>query len=255
MEVEKIEIKNRRGEAISILIEGKKCSKTVVLLQGMGETKEEISIQAISDTFQEYGYTTIRFDTIYTLEKHPENYQNFTTSNYYESLEDVIAFLKEQDWISDAIPFVGRSLGGLCSVLYAINHPSEVKAVFPVSTTISSNFSLEIFSKELLNYWEQAGILEWEDQGIVKRLKWDFVIDSKQFDVLKQVERLTAPVFMISAEKDKESTLKHQGILFNMIPGTKCQKIIQGAPHKIKEQHHLEQIKNAFEGWIPKLEL
>jgi esterase/lipase len=253
MEIEQVHIKNKKGENISILIEGEKNKGTVVLMQGMGEAKEELCIQTIAQSFQNHGYATIRFDTAYTCEKDIKNFENFTVSNYYESLEDVINWIREREWYKDPISLVGQSLGGLCTILYAEKHPTKVKAVFPISTTISSKLYLETFPQELLKQWEKEGILEWEDQGIIKKLKWDFVIDSMKFDVLTHIEKLTMPIFIVSTENDTESPLKHQEILYNMIPGKKHQKIISGAPHKIQEQIHLEKIEDAFNEWIPKL--
>jgi esterase/lipase len=251
---EQVQIKSRKGENISILIEGKKNKGIVVLMQGMGEVKEELCIQTIAQSFRDRGYTTVRFDTAYTCDKDLNNFENFTTSNYYESLEDVIKWIRKREWYKEPISMVGHSLGGLCSILYAEKHPTKVKAIFPVSTTISSKLSLETFSPELLIHWEKEGILEWEDQGILKRLKWDFITDSLQFDVLLDIDKLTMPVFMISAENDTESPLTHQGILYNKISGKKYQTIIRGAPHKIQEQNHLEEIKDAYDEWKPKLE-
>lgn len=254
LKIEQAHIKSRKGENISILIEGEKKKQIVVLMQGMGEVKEEPSIQTAAQSFQNHEFTTIRFDTAYTCKKDINNFANFTTSNYYESLEDVINWISEREWCKDPISLVGHSLGGLCSILYAEMHPTKVKAIFPISTTISSELTLETFSPELLKHWEKEGKLEWEDQGIIKKLKWDFITDSMQFDVLLHIDKLTMPVFMISAENDLESPLKHQEILYSMISGKKYQKVIQGAPHKIWEQIHLEKINIAFNAWIPKLD-
>lgn len=250
MEIEKALIKDRNGENISILIEKQRNKGTVLLMQGMGEVKNEPCLQTIAQCFQNNGYTTIRFDTAYTYDNNGLKFENFTVSHYYQCLEDVIGWLREREWYKDPLILMGYSLGGLCTILYAEKFPERIKAIFLVSATISCKLSLETFPPKLLTHWEKEGVFEWEDQGRLKRLNWNFVNDFKQFDTLPLIGNLASPVFMVSTENDNESPLEHQEILFQMIPTKKQQKIILGAPHKIKEQIHLDQIKNIFNDWI-----
>lgn len=255
--MEKLKIKNRKGQNIAVLVEESKVSAGLVfVMHGLGGFKEQLHIQTFRSGFKDKGYTIVSFDTTNTLGESDGDYQNATITNYYEDLEDVVGWAKTQSWWSKAFCLAGHSVGGFCTAFYAESHPAEVKALAPISTVISGRLILEAMPKDQLNKWKKTGWFIEESKskpGVIKKLKWSFAEDSLEHNLLPKAKKLTMPVLMIVGEKDETVPLKHQKLLFDKLPGRKELHTIKGAPHTFRERYHLNEIKDIFSNWIDKV--
>ena len=105
-------------------------------------------------------------------------------------MEDVIEWAKKQEFYKEPFCLAGHSLGGICTALYAGNHPDKVKALAPISTVISWKLSCEVPKyKEGLKNWEKTGWLvtgSSSKSGLVKKLKWSHVEDRAKYDLLQE---------------------------------------------------------------------
>jgi len=257
MKEEKIIIKNRKKKKIVILLNSVKNQKGLAfIMHGLGGFKEQVHIKTFAETLNELEYTVVRFDTTNTIGESEGKYEDATATNYYEDLEDVIKWAKKKDWYEEPFVLVGHSLGGICTTLYAENHPKKVKALAPISTVVHGRLSFEIRTKEEIERWKRTGWEEHESRskpGVIKRLRWSFVEDISKYDLLKKVDKLTMPVLMIVGSEDDRTPVKHQQILFDKLPDKKEFHVIKGAPHTFREKKHLEEIKKIFKNWIKKL--
>jgi len=256
----KIEIKNRKGQNIVVLVELVENRKGLAfVMHGLGGFKENLHIIAFAEAFREKGYSTVRFDTTNTIGESDGNFEDATITNYYADLEDVIAWAKNQEWFQKPFCLAGHSLGGICTALYTEKHPVEVKALAPISTVVSGKLSFEANSKydpEEFEKWEKSGwqIRESKSKpGVMKKLPWSHMQDRLKYDLLQDIDKLTMPVMLIVGELDKTTPLEHQQILFDKLPGKKEIHIIKGAPHSFMEKEHLEEIKKIFKNWIDKI--
>lgn len=250
-------IHNRKKQKISVLVE--ETPEQVGLafvMHGLSGFKEQPHIEVIANAFKDKGFTVVRFDTTNTFGESDGDYSDATTTNYYEDLEDVIAWSKDQTWYQEPFWLSGHSLGGICTALFAENHPDMVNAVAPISPAVSGELYKETLTGEELAEWEKTGWYEKPSvslPGIIKRLKYGFFVDSLKYDVLPGADRLIMPVLIIVGEHDVSTPLKHQQILFNAIPGDEKElHVIKGAPHTFREEGHLKEIKEIFLNWIGK---
>ena len=125
MEVIKEFIKNRKGQKIAVLVEQQKNQKGLAfVMHGLGGFKEQPHIQVFAEAFLDNGYTVVRFDTTNTFGESDGNYEEATTTNYYEDLEDVIEWAKSQSWYEESFCLSGHSLGGIC-LLYTSPSPRD----------------------------------------------------------------------------------------------------------------------------------
>ena len=254
-------IKNRKNQKMVVIIEKSEPQKGLAfVMHGLGGFKEQPHIQTIAESFQQNGYTVIRFDTTNTLGESDGNYEDATTTNYYEDLEDVIKWVVTQEWYQEPFVLAGHSLGGISVALFAENFPKKVKAVAPISTVVSGELSVEAhkrYEPEEFKEWEKTGWSEKESRskpGMVKRLKWSHIADRLKYDLLSNVDKLTMPVLLIVGEDDTSTPPEHQQILHKALPGKKELHIIKGAPHTFRNPEHLAEIKQIFNQWIAKLE-
>jgi len=249
----KITIKNRKGQKIIALLDKVENAKGLVfVMHGLGGFKEQSHIETFAQAFKEKGYTAVRFDTTNTFGESDGNYENATTTNYYEDLEDVIKWAKSQNWYQEPFVLAGHSLGGICSALYAEKYPEKVKALAPISTVVSGELTLKTDREDVKN-WEKTGwrISESKSKpGVIKKLPWSHMGDRLKYDLLPEVDKLTMPVLLIVGEKDNSTPPEHQKILYDKLPGKKEFHIIKGAEHTFREKKHLDEIKNILLKWI-----
>ena len=156
MSQEKLEFMNRDNKKIVVIIDYVKNSKGLaIVMHGLGGLKEQPHIVTFSEAFLESGYTVVRFDVTHTFGESEGNYENATTTNYYNDLCDVITWAKDQQWYQEPFILAGHSLGGISVALFAENYPEKVKAVAPISTVISGKLHAEAIPKEKLDEYNK----------------------------------------------------------------------------------------------------
>ncbi len=178
----KLFIKNRKGQKVSVAVEGEEQNGPLAfVMHGLGGFKDQPHIKAFAEAFLQNGFTVVRFDTTNTFGESDGNYEDATTTNYYEDLEDVILWASKQSWYQEPFWLVGHSLGGICVALYAEKHPENVAGLAPISTVVSGKLSAETkgYKGEMKN-WERTGwrITPSESiPGLMKKLKWSHMVD------------------------------------------------------------------------------
>ena len=255
--MEKVFVKNRKGQKIAVVVNKTPNQKGLVfVMHGLGGFKEQPHVQTFAKAFKENNYTVILFDTTNTFGESDGNYEDATTTNYYEDLEDVINWAKSQPWYEEPFCLAGHSLGGTCTALYSEKYPEKVKALAPISTVVTGKLSFETYQKEELEEWKRTG---WHTSpssskpGVIKKLKWSHMVDRYEYDILKDVKKLEMPVLLITGENDTSTPVEHHRILFDKLQGRKEFHVIKGAPHTFKEEKHLSEIKKILDKWIKEL--
>ncbi len=255
--MEKIFIKNRHDKRIAVVIE--KPEKPIGLafvMHGLGGIKSAPHIATFAKVFYDNGYTTIRFDATHTYGESEGNYEDATITNYYEDLEDVIAWAKSQPWYQEPFVLCGHSLGGICSGLYAEKYPERIKALAPLSTVISGRWLLEDYYKDDLVNWEKTGWLMAESgsrPSLIKRLKWSYTEDAVKHDLLDKFKKITMPTLLLVGEEDIPCPLFRQQILFDKLNCRKELHIIKNAPHSFRDDKHLKEIYQIMDKWLKSL--
>lgn len=251
--MEKLFIKNRKGQKVAVIVEKSANQRGLAfVMHGLGGFKEQDHIQTFAEAFREKGFTVVRFDTTNTFGESDGNYENATTTNYYEDLEDVINWAKSQPWYQAPFCLAGHSLGSLCIALYTEKYPEKIKALAPISTVVSGSLSMETKKyKSTSEEWERTGWrVEKGYTGIVKKLKWSHIEDRLKYDLLPGAHKLTMPVLLIVGDNDDATPPEHQQVLYEKLPGQKEIHIIKGAPHTFRKKEHLDEIKKIFLRWI-----
>ncbi|MBI4090138.1 MAG: hypothetical protein HY421_01930 [Candidatus Kerfeldbacteria bacterium] len=90
--------------------------------------------------------------------------------------------------------------------------------------------------------------------GVIKRLKWSHVADRLKYDLLPNVGKLRMPVLLLVGELDEPTPVKHQQLLYEVLPGPKEVHIIPGAPHTFRDPRHLQHIHRILSAWLKQLD-
>lgn len=256
--MEKLKIKNRKNQNVVVVIEKPQNLKGLAfVMHGLSGFKEQPHIVAFAEAFKEKGFTVVRFDTTNTFGESDGKYEDATTTNYYEDLEDVISWAKTQPWYIEPFYLAGHSLGGISIILYAEKNLTEVKGLAPISTVVSGKLSAEAHGEKYIKDWEKTG---WKEEvsnslpGLIKKLKWSHMVDRLKHDVLPEAHKLTMPVILIVGEQDESTPSTQQQILYKKLSGDKELHIIKDAPHTFREKSQLDEIKKLLSDWIDKVE-
>lgn len=225
------------------------------VMHGLGSSKYGKQIIAFTNNFYEKNFTVVRFDTTNTRGESDGDYADATTTNYYEDLEDVISWASKQKWYQEPFYLIGHSLGSICIALFAEKYSSQIKALAPLSTVISGQWSLDIKSPEVIKKWKETGYQRYTfSDGETLKLKWHHMEDRLKYDLMNNINKLTMPVLMIVGSEDTSTPVEHQQKFFEALPGEKEIHIIKGAEHNFRNENHLQEIKNIFSNWINKVE-
>ncbi len=255
--MEKSRIKNRNGLHIAVELHVAEHQRGLAfVMHGLGGYKEQAHVQTFAQAFRDQGYTTVLFDTTNSFGESDGSFEQATTTNYYEDLEDVIAWAATQPWYQEPFVLAGHSLGAISVALFAEKYPEKVKALAPISTVVSGRLTLETPKNQDWPKWKEAGVHVYHSAthpDREKRLPWSHYEDRLRYDLLPKVGKLIMPVLMIVGEQDESTPPAHQKVLFDKLPGPKELHIISGAPHTFKAPEHLAEIKAYFDAWIRQL--
>lgn len=158
MYMEKIFIKNRKNQNVSVIVEKAiNQSGLAFVMHGLGDSKDSEHIRTFATCFLDNNYTVVSFDTTNTFGESDGVFEDANITNYYEDFEDVISWTEKQDFFQKPFILCGHSLGAICSAFYAENNPEKIKALAPFSTVINAELSKQNYSNEELADWEKTG--------------------------------------------------------------------------------------------------
>ncbi len=245
--MEKLFIKNRKGQKISVIVEQPENPVGLAfVMHGLGGFKEQLHIEVMAKSFVDAGYTTVRFDATNAFGESDGDYADATVTNYFADLEDAISWAKNQKWYREPFVLAGHSLGGLCTMLFTEQHPELVKALAPIATVLSGEMHANTSqSLERMPEWKRTGWLITESHskpGIMKKLKYGFIKDILRFDAMKDLREVTVPVLIIAGENDESTPLDQQKFLFDQLVGSKEFHVIKKAPHTIRDSEQLKEL-------------
>lgn len=250
------EIKNKHHFKIIGVIDVIPNPKGIAFVaHGLGGFKEQIHIRSFAKALNQARYTTIRWDMTNSIGESGGKMEDATITSYYEDLQDVISWAKQQSWFKSPFILCGHSLGGISTALYAEEHPEEVLGLAPLSSVVSGKLTFE--TEKSLEDWKKRGYkmeMSRSKPGIMKKLKWSHMEDRLKYDLLPNAGKLTMPVILIVREKDDGTPARHQRLLFDAIPGDKKElHIVKGCPHSPVLPWHLNEFKTLLKTWAEKL--
>lgn len=251
--MERFEIRNRKNQKIVVLLEQPTESRGLAfVMHGLGGFKEQKHIAAVAETLVENGYTTVRFDTTNSIGESDGRYEDATTTNYYEDLEDVVAWAAEQAWYREPFLMAGHSLGAYSICRFAEKYPQKVAALIPLSLMVSGKLSVEANPTEC-EEWKKTGWRISESvskPGFIKRLPWSHIEDRLKHDVLPNVDALKMPVLLIVGSEDGTTPPEQVRKLYDVLPGSKRLQIIEGADHDFRKADYLMEIRRVIAEWL-----
>ena len=249
----RFEIKNRRGQKIVGVVEVVENAKGVVIvMHGSGGFQEQPHLELISDLYQAEGYAVVRFDGTSSLGESEGEMIDFRVTTYLHDLEDLVDWVKKQEWFMGGLHFAGHSIGGLCANIYAQNHPRAVASVVSLSSTLSG----AIYRKQTshnLDAWKACGYRESTSKskpGHIKRYAWELIEDLDKYDVLEGASKMTMPVLVVVGDEDRGVSPEDQERFCERIAGPSVFYKFKKTDHNYQNEGSLEQLFKVLHDWV-----
>ncbi len=253
--MQKLFIKNRKNRDISLLIKRADNPRGLAfVLHGSGGVKENDPMKTFARVFSDNDYNVLSFDATNTFGESYGDFNDLTFSSFYEDLEDVIEWSKQENFYLKPFIISGYSLGGMCSLHFAQNYPKLVKALALISTVFDGELFIKKYSEEELLDWKKTGTKTWiSKHGYEKKLKYSYIESLKKADVFSGVNKMKIPIILLCGDLDETTPLDSQKLLFETISSDKEMHIIKGAGHSFHNSEYSSEIYNNLNKWIKKI--
>lgn len=204
METRELVLTNRDGKRMPATLqlpEGE-AKGIALILHGIGGWRNQPVLVAVADEMVRQGYIAFRFDESDGVNSPDNDFFHNTTTHYCRDLEDVLAYVRQQEWYEGPLLLVGHSMGGFVAAWYAHQKPEEINQLILLAPAIS-----------LRNLWfaQLPFSLMWLIRGHQKMLGVDgkrfmlgpnWLRDFWKYDALRFAPEIPAPTLIISAGKD-----------------------------------------------------
>ncbi len=251
------ECKNRHNQKIVFELSGDLSSDNLVfIVHGLGGSKDQKHIQTISKAFVEAGFKAVAVDTTTGFGDSEGDTINVSATSYLQDLEDVVSFARTQDWFREPFVVAGHSLGGIATLLYANNHPEQVKGIFPMSTVVSGKLWRSGKSEAKFDEWEAQGYFLKVSKSMPGRsgkIGYGLARDLDKIDSLEFAPDIKCPALLIVGSEDPGTTPAMHEMLFAKLGGPKELHLIDKMGHDPTLQTELDELTQLIVSWAKKL--
>jgi len=213
--------------------------KLAIILPGFLDSKDYPHLVDLDNEFKKLGFSTVRLNPTGTWGDE-QNITKYSISQYLEDIDEVI----NQSGKQDRIVLAGHSLGGTVAILYAASHEniSTVIAIMSPATYLRDENWQKIVK------WQKDGFKISVrdlpgDKNVMKKfiLPYDFIEDSKKYDVIKEILKFTGNMLLIAGEQDDCVTFDQIQEIYDHANQPKSLKLIRNIGHDYR--HNKNEIK------------
>lgn len=228
-------ITNRKGLKMALRVTtNPNADKLVFLEHGLGARKEYPHMLVLEEEFSKHGYNVVNIDATDSLNASDSSRGGVTFSGFYQDLEDVIAWAKEQSFYREPFALAGQSLGAEAVVFYASQNPEKVEFLVPCSFPWIDGkleFQNNKRTKDILEkgYFDQIS----KSTGRVLRINRNYLDDLLSYDLTTQVGKIVAETHLIVGLKDSEYHIENNKKLFQLLNCKKSLQMLDGVPHDL----------------------
>jgi dienelactone hydrolase len=252
MKEENVSLANSHGLRMAATIttpDGDGPYPAVLFVHGLGGHRRERHVKAVCDGLGRSGVLTLRVDLTNNRGESEGRFEDMTLSGEVADAAAALDHLIGHP-LTDAsrVGVAGHSFGGLVSALLAARD-QRIRTVAPLSPVFDMR-------TRLLSMLGEAGIAEWKRKGFRElgggmRQGYQFWEDLQEVEVLEEVSRIIAPLFVLVGSGPDEVPVDQAGAYVHHAQSAwKRFEVIGGASHTYPERRHLESVVSATTGWI-----
>ncbi len=154
--------------------------------------------------------------------------EDMTLSYQVAALGAVVDFVSQQEFVkTKRVAIVGHSLGGLTGYLYCAQS-DRVAALCVLAAVSDFEFDLELMGG--LTDWHALGVKQFAPEWGGMKVKWNFVVDARSFDIIECISQVKCPVAIIHGDLDVVVPLAQGQAQHNAIAGSRL-VVLRGVDH------------------------
>ena len=251
-----INVQNRYGLNVVVSIDIIDNSHGLVFVaHGFGGNKEDDNILSLARTFNNHGYSAIRFDATNSTGQSDGDLAYASPSAYKDDLFDIITWAKTQEWYQEPFYICGYSLGALSATIYAEQYSEEIKGLILISPLVAGQFHLADALQRDVEEWkqllQQLHKLYSQHADGTHIIRWlPIILDLMKFDLTQSADKLIMPVLIVAGEEDLLAPPNHQQKLLEAINGNVELAVIKQGDHFFKQGEHLEALVEKVDNWL-----
>ncbi len=250
--VKEIFIKNRQGLKMAVRLNiDEQRTKLVFLEHGLGARKEYPHMAVLEEVFAKNGFNVVNLDATNSLNASDSSTEGITFTSHYHDLEDVITWVKSQNFYTEPFALAGQSLGAASCINYAGNYPQKVDwLLFAACPFIDGNELLE--KDEMMKHIEKYGFLEKVSRSTGKTLRINKIFneDVKSYNLTKQIKNITATTYVVQGLCDEKYIIENNKQIYDML---NCEKQIYLLPNVPHDLANTQETKEIFENALKEI--
>lgn len=202
----------------------------IVCCHGLFSTKDSDKFLQIANTFTPAGFTVVRFD-FGGCGDSTGDIADTTVTGRLQDLKAVIQYLfSGQGGLTGPYGILGSSLGGYVGLLHAAKNPVAALSVWSTPCELLS----------LINTIPKADL---------EKLKQDFFVDARSYDVLMAIESVKS-VQIMHGGADELVPVDHAGLIYGRVQEPRDFLLLPEADHALSSVRSREQAIAASLAWF-----
>lgn len=257
---QKINLLNRRGQNIVgrlSIPEREQLTGTAIIQHGHSGNKDQKHILVLEQVLLDYGFQVVNFDASNSFGESDGELKNARLGLHADDFEDVASWTQEQDWFSGPLLVSGHSMGGFAAARYALRNSDLVDFVIPFAPVVSGELlwaAKRKFYPEQFQEWQESGVqyrTSKSVKGMVKEIPWEIMIEYLEHSLLTENNQ-NPKMLLIACEHDTSIPPNHVEIFYDTLLGEKNFQCILGSGHTLREQNHLDSLRDLLVRWFRK---
>jgi pimeloyl-ACP methyl ester carboxylesterase len=239
--VERVVFRSRRGVRLVGLWSRNRGAMGVILCHGMESCKEGVKSVGLADRLHAAGCDVLRFDFSYVGESEGE-FADLTVSGEVEDLAGAWSWMLGH--VSGPIAIVGSSLGGTVALLFAATE-SGLSAL----ATIAAVGDPRRLAHQLTDAEREAWRRNDSHQLYGMRLRFSFLQDVEQVDVLAIVPRIRCPLLITHGTADAIVPCDDAQSIADRASASTTVLHYEGADHRFSDPGQLHRLLDDIATW------
>jgi len=251
-QIEKVSIKNKRGERLAGLRDLSNIKKdkypTVILVHGFGADKTESGMfDDLAGRLTASGYQIFRFDFA-GLGESGGDYADTTLTKQAEDLDAILNYVKTQSTTDQShFGLVGMSLG---TAAISAWQPKNVQAIVYLGSVAEPRKTLKrLFGT---GYHPDGVSVRITSEGKRIEMHGDFWKDFDSYNLPNNIKNIQTPILFIHGEKDSKVGVESARLFFDKANEPKELKIIKNADHGFYEPAERQEMIDLAVAWFNK---
>lgn len=220
--------------------------KIVIMVHGFTSNKNTKSQVMLSSLLTKEGIHSLRFD-LFAHGESEGKFEDLTTSKAVSSILSAIDFVKKKGY--KKIALIGSSFGGISSMMAATK--THDLTMLGLKSPVSDYD--EVWTRrrtpEEISKWRETGYTDYEDDGTVHKLKYDFFDDFKNNKPYEVAHLITIPTIIVHGDSDTVVPVGQSRKISKLIPNCRL-VLIKGADHWYRGPGEMNKLVKAFRDFI-----